>query len=1141
MKKRIISLIMIFVLVYAQLNIVAVYQPEAYAEETIAENICGDGLIWSYDSKNKILTIEGTGDMYNYSYPKNKAPWLELYRSDVKKIIVSEGVTSIGTDAFVYMYNLTDIKLPSTIKNIYEGFNSCNELVNIDIHEDAKPETLPKNWVYNAWFEALPEGPVYVNGYYLTYKGDTSAITLFEFDEGTRVIGTKAFAENKNITEVIFPESVEIINNYAFQNCTNLETATFGGNTSYIGINAFDGTAWKSNLPQDVIYIDRVLYLCNKALSDYETDYIIKEGTKSVAPYAFYKNKEIISVTFPLSTERIGERSFNECKVLEKVKCENCVNLKEIGAVAFASCYFLNDVSFKGCKNLEVLGSSLFKNNSRLNSLNIEGCNIKKLSDGCFGGCRFIEFEIPDTVEYIGLSTFQYTKISSGRIPASVKYISPQAFNSTSGFEKFEVDKNSEFFSNDKFGALFNKDKTYFYGLPKDTSVTYYEVPEGVTETSWYCFEGSGVKTVTLPSTLKVTGSDLFSESYVEKIDFGSGLEYLNYSLFVSCKSLKEVIIPSNITEIQGCCFFSCSTIEKIVIPRETVTIGKNAIYNCDNVTIYCYEGSTAQEYAISENIPYTLIDENLEDIVTVGLNLALEKAEKINRDIYSDESLAVLDAAVVAVDMEKEKLTQYQVDLWVKDINNAISLLQYKLADYSSVNELLKQAESVNRTLYTEESLEKLDTAVASVNFELDLFSQETVEGYAKEINSALRALEYLPADYKKVEQAIAESEKLDRILYSQATLAVLDQSISNVDYTLNITQQNIVDGFAERINSAISSLAYAVVVLNNEPNGIIVSATAKEIYPETVLTVDVLDSTEIERTDFAFGGHIKSLNYYDINLLLNAEKVQPEGTVTVKIRVPEGADPKKCRVYHVSDDPVDPLVRFASTLDGNFVVFETDHFSEFAVVEVESYLSGVSVTKLPEKLDYSIGDKIDLSGMEVTSVMSDGKSQVITEYDVSSVDTSSVGTKTVTVYYTQGDITKSASFEITVSADSVSANITSGGESVTEINKKVKWYRSYSKDAVTLACSISASGKYNVKWSSDNAKVTVDSNGKVSCKGFLFAQKATVTATVTDSAGNVIATDSVVIRFYKFSFQLSKIQALVNEVFDPRRFRSL
>ena len=84
------------------------------------------------------------------------------------------------------------------------------------------------------------------------------------------------------------------------------------------------------------------------------------------------------------------------------------------------------------------------------------------------------------------------------------------------------------------------------------------------------------------------------------------------------------------------------------------------------------------------------------------------------------------------------------------------------------------------------------------------------------------------------------------------------------------------------------------------------------------------------------------------------------------VKIKLADGVDPAKCKVYYVTEDIVNPLVRFASTIDGNYIVFETDHFSEFAVIEVETVVDSVEVTELPDITVYGIGEQLDIGGMK-------------------------------------------------------------------------------------------------------------------------------------------------------------------------------
>lgn len=88
-----------------------------------------------------------------------------------------------------------------------------------------------------------------------------------------------------------------------------------------------------------------------------------------------------------------------------------------------------------------------------------------------------------------------------------------------------------------------------------------------------------------------------------------------------------------------------------------------------------------------------------------------------------------------------------------------------------------------------------------------------------------------------------------------------------------------------------------------------------------------------------------------------------------------------------------------------------------EFSVTAPENakQLSSISVTK-PTKTTYNIGDSLNTSGMVVTAKFSDNSTQTVTDYKVSGFDSSSAGTKTVTVSYTYSGVTKTATFSVTV-----------------------------------------------------------------------------------------------------------------------------
>ncbi len=80
---------------------------------------------------------------------------------------------------------------------------------------------------------------------------------------------------------------------------------------------------------------------------------------------------------------------------------------------------------------------------------------------------------------------------------------------------------------------------------------------------------------------------------------------------------------------------------------------------------------------------------------------------------------------------------------------------------------------------------------------------------------------------------------------------------------------------------------------------------------------------------------------------------------------------------------------------------------------------LSGITISSLPDKLTYSAGESFDNAGLVVKANYSDGTSKTVTDYTLRGFDSSNEGTKTVTVSYTEGGITKTCTFDVAVTAE--------------------------------------------------------------------------------------------------------------------------
>lgn len=99
---------------------------------------CGDQETASFNYENGVLTISGTGKMYDYS-DEEDAPWKMYKTTQYKKIVVEEGIMRIGTNAFWNMDSVTEISLPNALEEIGSGcFYGCNQLKSIDLPRSVK-------------------------------------------------------------------------------------------------------------------------------------------------------------------------------------------------------------------------------------------------------------------------------------------------------------------------------------------------------------------------------------------------------------------------------------------------------------------------------------------------------------------------------------------------------------------------------------------------------------------------------------------------------------------------------------------------------------------------------------------------------------------------------------------------------------------------------------------------------------------------------------------------------------------------------------------------------------------------------------------------------------------------------------------
>ena len=127
--------------------------------------------------------------------------------------------------------------------------------------------------------------------------------------------------------------------------------------------------------------------------------------------------------------------------------------------------------------------------------------------------------------------------------------------------------------------------------------------------------------------------------------------------------------------------------------------------------------------------------------------------------------------------------------------------------ADYSAV-EAAMAAIPTDLTVYTDESVAALNTAVDGVVRGKAFVSQANVNAMAQAIQDAIAALQYKDADYTKVEAAIAKANALKKDDYKD--FSAVESAVNAVVRDKNITEQDEVDAMAKAIEDAIAALQY-------------------------------------------------------------------------------------------------------------------------------------------------------------------------------------------------------------------------------------------------------------------------------------------------------------------------------------------
>ena len=525
-----------------------------------------DNLTWKL-YEDGTLNISGKGAMKDYNSDDNPSPASQK-KDSVKKVVIEDGVTSIGATAFYCCNSLTSITIPDSVTSIGDSaFSGCWDLTSITI-----PDSVTT--IGEAAFASC------------------SSLTSITIPNSVTSIGAYAFSSCSSLTSITIPDSVTSIGNSSFSNCWYLTSITIPNSVTSIGAYAFSN-CW------------------------YLTSITIPDSVTSIGKSAFYKCSSLTTISLSckstLKKSDFGDKadlvSYTNQHTLTKTEAK-AATCTEDGNKEYWTCehcgkYFLSDdanpETATAVEQSETILPAIQHKNAELRN----SSEPTETSPGYSG-----DLYCPDCDKVVEKG---YTYWNEGNLTWKLYEDGTLNISGTGAMKDYNADDNpSPAYNNSKVKKIVIEkgvtsvgdyafrscnnltsimisnsvtsigNSAFFYC----TSLTSVTIPDNVTSIENYAFAYTGLKSITIPDSVTNIGNYAFAGCKdLTSITIPDSVTSIGNYAFYNCSSLTSITIPDSVTSIGTATFSGCKNLTSITIPDSVTSIGNSAFVGCKNLT----------------------------------------------------------------------------------------------------------------------------------------------------------------------------------------------------------------------------------------------------------------------------------------------------------------------------------------------------------------------------------------------------------------------------------------------------------------------------------------------------------------------------------------------------------------------------